>query len=305
MACTTLGLLAVGGFVTTYDAGMAVPDWPNTYGYNLFLYPLESWLAVWDVFLEHTHRLIAATVGILTIALAVIVWLGDRRTSMRWLGVAAVLGVSLQGVLGGLRVLADERLLARVHGCTGPLFFALTASLVVLSSRRWREPGPRAARPDARSLVRAAVAASAGVYLQIVAGAQLRHLLPQERTYWFAVWVWVHLICAGLVLIGLLWLVPLVVRRFRGDPPVNRQAKLLLAAFVVQAILGAATWVTNYGWPGWFTDYVWAVEYTVVAGGALQAVVTTAHMAVGSLVLAIALSLTLWTGWMHSGSTGD
>ena len=64
--CATFPLIWVGGLVTTYDAGMAVPDWPNTYGYNLFLYPWQTWLSgPWDLFIEHGHRLLGALVGMI------------------------------------------------------------------------------------------------------------------------------------------------------------------------------------------------------------------------------------------------
>jgi cytochrome c oxidase assembly protein subunit 15 len=295
VACTTFPVIWMGGFVTTYRAGMAVPDWPTTYGYNMFLYPLESWLKVWDVLLEHSHRLIAASVGTLTIALAVALWLGDRRHWVRRLGLIAVLGVSFQGVLGGLRVIADERFLAKVHGCTAPVFFALIASLVAFTSRAWREAPAPGSRQTASAFRALAPAVTTGIYLQIVAGAQLRHLVPQERTFWFAVWVWIHLIVAGLVATGILWIAIGSGGRRGAASIVVRRARLLAGLLLLQLILGAATWVMNYGWPVWFTEYVWALQYTVVAGDAWQAVVTTAHVAVASLVLVTALSLALWS----------
>ncbi len=309
VACATFPLIWMGGFVTTYRAGMAVPDWPSTYGYNMFLYPLESWLKVWDVFLEHSHRLIAASVGTLAILLALALWLGDGRRWVRWLGVAAVAGASFQGLLGGLRVIAgsegelwgvrvivDDRLLAKIHGCTAPPFFSLAAALVVFTARAWREGLGPTLMDGAKTLRRLAVAVTILVYLQIVAGAQLRHLVPQEWTYWFAFWVWVHVIVAGLVAAGVLWLLPRAGRLRGAAPRLARSTRLLVVLALVQVILGAATWVVNYGWPVWFTRYVWALEYTVVAGGAMQAVVTTAHVAVASLVLVTALSIALWCG---------
>ena len=137
LACATFPLVWVGGLVTTTDAGMAVPDWPNTYGYNLFLYPWQTWLlGPWDLFVEHGHRLLAASrrhahdrsarraVATRTIA-----------AGCNGLGFAALALVIFQGVLGGMRVLLDERTLAMLHGCTGPLFFALTVAMVVFTSR--------------------------------------------------------------------------------------------------------------------------------------------------------------------------
>src|SRR5258708_9766217 len=80
LACATAVLLWVGGMVTSMKAGMAVPDWPSTYGYNLFLYPWQTWVyGPWDLFVEHGHRLFASLVGLLTIALMISVWLADSR----------------------------------------------------------------------------------------------------------------------------------------------------------------------------------------------------------------------------------
>ncbi|HEX4413605.1 MAG TPA: COX15/CtaA family protein, partial [Lacipirellulaceae bacterium] len=102
LACATFPLLWVGGLVTTTDAGMAVPDWPNTYGYNLFLYPWQTWLlGPWDLFIEHGHRLLASTVGMLTIGLLVLILRNENRRWMKGLGFAALVLVILQGVLGG------------------------------------------------------------------------------------------------------------------------------------------------------------------------------------------------------------
>ena len=140
LALTTFPLIWVGGLVTTYDAGMAVPDWPGTYGYNLFAYPWTTWLfGPWDLFIEHGHRLLGALVGMITLALATVSWLKDDRRWFKELTIGAVVLVILQGGLGGARVLWDERLVAMIHGVTGPAFFALAASLAVMTSRAWRE----------------------------------------------------------------------------------------------------------------------------------------------------------------------
>ncbi len=294
LAIGTFPLIWMGGLVTTYGAGMAVPDWPNTYGYNLFLYPLESWLGVWDVFLEHSHRLIGATVGLIAIALAVVLWLKDSRTWMRWMGIVALAGVCLQGTLGGLRVIGDDLLLAEIHGCTAPVFFGLAAALVAWTSPAWRQAARRP-HPAASRTRWFAILLSAGLYAQIVLGAQLRHLPPYADVFWFKLWVWLHLIVAGLVLIGMIWLFAFSRRRLPDQPKLRRLAQLLLALFLVQVLLGVATWLTNYGWPAWFTTYIWPVDYTVVAESRLQALSTTAHVAVGSLCLITALLLAIWS----------
>src|SRR6266511_1054210 len=99
LACATLPLLFIGGLVTSKGAGLAVPDWPTTFGYNMFLYPWSK--MVGNIFYEHSHRLLASGVGLLTIALAIAFWLEERRHWLRRLGVAALLLVILQGVIGG------------------------------------------------------------------------------------------------------------------------------------------------------------------------------------------------------------
>ena len=133
------------------------------------------------------------------------------------------------------------------------------------------------------------------IYVQIVLGAQLRHLAPGQATGWFTLWMWLHLIVLGLLVLAVVWLLALTGRRFGGAPMLVRRGRLLAAVFAVQVVPGAATWVTHYGWPAWFTQAVWAIEYTVVANGPLQALTTTAHVVVGSLTLVSAVSLSLWS----------
>jgi cytochrome c oxidase assembly protein subunit 15 len=294
LACGTFLLVSVGGTVTTYDAGMSVRDWPTTEGD--WFYPVPQWLAAdWDVFWEHGHRMLAQGVGVIVIALVVALWKLDGRRWMRWLGVVALAGVIFQGVLGGLRVLEDRLLLAEVHGCTAPLFFALCAALVTLTSGRWQGPGRPENHPAARHLHRLTLAISVALYLEIVFGAQLRHVPPERLPGWSVVWVWLKLIAAGLIATTMVWLLIYVLRRAKAQVMIVRRAKLLAGLFFVQLVLGAGTWVTNFGWPAWFRDYLGAMSYTVVAGGPLQGVTTTAHAAMGSLNLVAAMSLMLWS----------
>src|ERR1700749_3506725 len=105
-ALPTFVLLGAGGMVTSKGGGMSVPDWPNTYGYNMFLFPPSKWIG--GIFYEHTHRLWASGVGLMTTILAVWLWRKDARKWMKWLGFAAFMLVVAQGVLGGLRVRWDN-----------------------------------------------------------------------------------------------------------------------------------------------------------------------------------------------------
>src|SRR3954465_3620902 len=101
-AWSVFPLIFLGGLVTSKDAGLSVPDWPNSYGYNMFLFPPRLWAG--NIFYEHTHRLYASFVGLLTIALAICAWATEHRRWVRWLGVSCLSMVIIQGVLGGLRV---------------------------------------------------------------------------------------------------------------------------------------------------------------------------------------------------------
>ncbi len=319
LVCGTFPLVFVGGLVTTYGAGMAVPDWPSTFGYWVY-YPLRSWIAVQDVFLEHGHRVLGQIVGVLTIALAIVLWRSDPRRFVRWLGLTAVLGVVVQGTLGGLRVIGNDVLLADVHGCVAQLFFALAAALVTLTSRAWHAARPAAyaetsglrtspitapARPGGPAglscrqvlgpaLKRTTAGMAVLVYVQVVLGAQLRHLLRDASPVWFVVWVWLHLIVAGLAAGGAIGLWLWIRRRFSGMARPRRRAALLAVLLEVQIVLGALTWLTNYGWPEWAADYIWPLNYTVCTGGWQQIVATTSHVAAGSLSLVTAVSLALW-----------
>lgn len=314
LTVTVFPLIWMGGLVTTYNAGMAVPDWPNTYGYNLFLYPIESWLKTWDVFLEHSHRLIGATAGFLTIALLWSLWVHDRRRWMRNLGIAALLGVCLQGTLGGLRVVGQEILLANVHGCVAPLFFAFTVVLTLLTSPQWRRREAATGRAgnsrndlgSARRSLQSAIIISLPifVYFQIVLGAQLRHLPSELAPGWSFWWTILHLTVAGLI--PVVWgLCYWYAARPPSAPIPRRWLRVFGWLLALQITLGLGTWVVNYNFPRWFHEWVMVIPYTVVQGGLLQALVTTAHTATGSLLLAVATVYAPWALFGAASQPGD
>lgn len=132
----TFLLLIAGGTVTSKGAGLAVPDWPTSYGYNMFLFPPSMWVG--NIFWEHIHRLLASLVGLLCIVMAVWLWLTQRhRTWLRWVGVALLAMVIIQGVMGGLRVIQLSTTLAIVHGMTAQLFLCLTVLIAAATSGYW------------------------------------------------------------------------------------------------------------------------------------------------------------------------
>jgi cytochrome c oxidase assembly protein subunit 15 len=139
-----------------------------------------------------------------------------------------------------------------------------------------------------------AVAAAALLFTDIILGVQLRHANLTESPGWFVLWLWLKLIVAGAAALAaaLAWR---DARRLPDVPVLKGRARLLGLLVAVQLLLGAATWLVNYGVPAWFRDYVWAAEYTVDAAGRWQVNVTTAHVAVGSLALATAASLAVWS----------
>jgi cytochrome c oxidase assembly protein subunit 15 len=297
LACATFPLLWVGGLVTTTDAGMAVPDWPTTYGYNLFLYPWSTWLAApWDLFVEHGHRLLGATVGMMTIVLLVLLWTSDGRRWMRWVGLAALVLVIFQGALGGMRVLFDERTLAMLHGCTGPLFFALTVAMAVFTSRRWHDDGSPIAspRPSAASIRRLAAATCVLVYLQILIGAVLRHVPVVAEPGAFALAVRFHLFMAAIVTLHAASLVWLVVSRARSTRPLAGLAVALALLITTQLALGGATWIVKFSVPTWAASVVSTGNAAIQDGGWLQTHVITAHVAVGSLLFVTCVALALY-----------
>jgi cytochrome c oxidase assembly protein subunit 15 len=185
-AAATFLLLGSGGMVTSHEAGMSVPDWPNTYGYNMFLFPFSKWAG--GIFYEHTHRLLASGIGFLTTMLAAWLWLKDSRKWMCWLGVLAFVLVALQGVLGGLRVTLHLDKLGIVHGALAQLFFVLICALALFTSRWWQgwERRPPARReensadkhavPEAGAPLRGLVLfTTILIFVQLILGATMRH----------------------------------------------------------------------------------------------------------------------------------
>ncbi|MCX6623288.1 MAG: COX15/CtaA family protein [Acidobacteria bacterium] len=136
LAVATLFLVVAGASVTSNDAGLSVPDWPLSYG--RLMPPMEG-----GIFYEHGHRMVATTVGLLTIVLAVWLSLREQRRWMRRLGLAALAAVVAQGILGGVTVIFMlPKPVSITHACLAELFFSTTVALAVFTSRSWME-GPR------------------------------------------------------------------------------------------------------------------------------------------------------------------
>ncbi|HET8578575.1 MAG TPA: COX15/CtaA family protein [Methylomirabilota bacterium] len=257
----TLVLIVFGGLVTNTGAALAVPDWPTTFGHNMFLYPWSR--MVGGIFYEHSHRLIGSVVGLLSVALAVALW--RKRTPLRWLGLLAMVAVVIQGVLGGLRVILLQSTLAIVHGCVAQAFFGLLVVIAVLTS-----PRARPAAPGFESATRGLTVVTAGlVYLQIVFGALLTHAGRID----------LHLAGAAAIYV----LVPIVAHKVRksGDVVAARAAQALVALLGVQLALGVGSFVTRF----------WAI--TMPGGSVTGLLLPVMHRVVASLIVGLAVLLAM------------
>lgn len=173
-AIATLVLIGVGGLVTSKSAGMSVPDWPTTYGYNMFLFPISKWVG--GIFWEHIHRLAASTVGLLTAILAIWLWVKESRSSLRWLGILAFFAVVLQGVLGGLRVILFKDEIGIFHAALAQMFLVLLCAIALITSRWWKNlPATLAPVADRKNLRRFLLVGALLIFTQLVLGATMRH----------------------------------------------------------------------------------------------------------------------------------
>src|SRR4029453_11053375 len=254
----TCVLILLGGLVTNTGAALAVPDWPSTFGYNMILFPWSR--MVGGIFYEHSHRLMGRLVGLLTLALAAALWREGGR--LRRLGLLAVVAVVGQGLLGGLRVVLLQDTLAIYHGLLAQAFFALLATIALLTAPRARA----AFSPVEPALKGLAVLAAALVYVQIVFGALLTH---RGR---------IDLHLAGAVLVFAL--VPIVTARLRrgGDAVAAPISRLLLVLLGVQLLLGVGTFLARFS-----SIWIPGEQLTMIA-------LPVAHRLVGSLILAGAVA---------------
>src|SRR5258708_27700484 len=173
-AIATLLLICSGGMVTSKGVGLAVPDWPTTFGHNMFLFPVSKWVG--GILFEHTHRLMGSLVGFLTIILAVWLWLGEDRQWVRNFGVIALGGVILQGILGGLRVTMMKDEIGIFHAWVAQAFLGLLVIIALVTTSFWRAISNATVNlkkfPPLKSL---AIAITIAIYVQLALGATMRH----------------------------------------------------------------------------------------------------------------------------------
>jgi cytochrome c oxidase assembly protein subunit 15 len=277
LAFATFLLIIAGGLVTSNDYGLAVPDWPKSYG--MWMPPM-----IGGVIYEHGHRMIAATVGFLTIILTVWLLWKERRKWVRVLGVIALLAVIAQGVLGGLTVLyLLPRPISVLHATLAQSFFSLIVSIVLFTSREWQQPPQHAG--NSRRVAPLILATSVAIYLQLILGAWMRHakaalaipdfplalgrVIPPfdspEVVIHFA-----HRVGALIVFVLISMNLFVIRKHVRDVTKLTRPAAFLFILVLVQLALGAFT--------VWTKTAVWAA---------------TSHVAVGALLLATSVVLAL------------
>jgi cytochrome c oxidase assembly protein subunit 15 len=261
VACTVLLILA-GSLVTSHDAGLSVPDWPTSYGWNMFTFPPSMWVA--NILYEHGHRLIASTVGFLTIIMAVWLWRAEPRRWLRWFGVATLGSVIAQGLLGGLTVLFFlPAVISTAHAGLAEIFFCMTVAIAIFTSPGWiagyapgTEPRPGLSGEPGPILRLLATATTVLIYTQIIVGATMRHtgaglaipdfplmfghLIPDHWSSAIAIH-FTHRVGALLVSGAILTVFAHVRSRYRDHRELMRPAALMVGLVVVQVTLGAMT----------------------------------------------------------------
>lgn len=283
-ALATFCLLLIGGVVTGQEAGLAVVDWPNSFGYNMFLYPLSKMTG--GIYYEHTHRLFGSLVGLTTLFLAIHLQHSASASWIKTVGWIAFILVVIQGILGGLRVTgyftlstspdetAPSTVLAVVHGVTGQLFFSLLASITLIVSPLWNQSARGIDRTRIAADRRLSVALFGILALQLILGAILRHtssLLMEHIT------VAVFVITLTMVCGARAW----------GFYPQERAMQWfglgLIGVVSLQMVLGLLALI--------------AVNLERVIANVpttMDIVLTTAHQGTGALLLALASCYMTW-----------
>lgn len=281
LSAATLFLILAGALVTSTGSGLSVPDWPSSYGYNMFTFPLH--LMVGGILFEHGHRLVASAVGFFTIILAVWLWRREDRRWLRWLGVIALGVVIVQGILGGLTVLMLLPPPVSIgHAGLAQIFFCLMVAISVFTSRGWMTARNMTDDPTLRRIALWTVAV---VYVQILLGATMRHtkaglaipdfplafggLLPPIWNAKIGIH-FAHRVGAVVATVMIAWLVVHIRSRHQDNAWLVRPAGILALLLVAQFTLGAYV--------------VWTAR---------DIYVNSLHVMTGALVLAAALIVTL------------
>ena len=270
----TLLLIVAGALVTSHDAGLATSDWPLSNGQ---VFPEMQGNLFW----EHGHRMVATSVGILVIVLNIWLWRSERRAWVRRLGLVALAGVIAQGLLGGLTVkLMLPLAVSAAHATLAQLFFCTMVSLSVFTAPAWSETRQALEENADAPLRYLCLAAAAGILIQLVLGATLRHSATWDQHLPVSLLLF-HLGGALVVTLLLGTTIITVLKRHGGETYLSRPAQIAAALLVTQLLLGLAAYLTRQASPD-------APQPRNPMVG-----ITVAHVACGALVFAATIVLTL------------
>ncbi len=281
-----LVLVSWGGVVTSIEAGLAVPDWPSSFGsydpittgYSDPANPDVRWWQDGPVLAEHGHRLIGALVGLWAIGLALWTLIADSRKWVRIVAVSAVGLVTVQGILGGLRVIWTSMDMAVVHAMGAQLFFGTATALTLFNSRMWFEYS-LGDSPRIRQLRTLAVSTVVAIYLQILLGALLRHPGAGVDMNFIVVHAAGSIIALSLIIItcGYIW------EYFRDRSILNYGARWILLGVSLQIALGIVALIV--------------LLYDSGQGdrSLMQVVLSSSHLVVGTILMGSCICVMLGT----------
>ncbi len=266
LACCTLLLVAAGGLVTSRDAGLSVPDWPLSYG--KLMPPMEG-----GILYEHGHRMIATTVGLLTIVLLVWLLRVEKRKWMRWLGVIALVAVIAQGVLGGLTVLLLlPWWISTAHACLAQLFFSTTVAIAIFTSAPWLRGGGEIEEDPKHPIRDVALLVPVCILGQLALGAAARHK---------EIGIIYHIAGAPIVTGVILWVSLRILLHYAQNRGLLVASTTLLGITFCQVFLGIAAYMSRIAYADAVQPMPLMVTFTVV------------HVAVGALTLAAGVALAI------------
>ena len=266
LAFCTLLLVVAGALVTSRDAGLSVPDWPLSYG--KLMPKMEG-----GILYEHGHRMIATSVGIFTIVSLVWIFRVDRRSWMRKLAVVALLGVILQGVLGGITVLLLlPWYISSSHATIAELFFSTTVAMALFTSQRWLAGPSPVPEDDENPLRGLSLAVPICVLIQLFLGAAVRHK---------AIGSIYHICWAPFVTAVVLWVSMRILLHYARNRELRLSAVVLLTITLIQVFLGIAAFMTRIAYADSVQPMPLMVTFTVL------------HVAVGALTLAASIVMAI------------
>lgn len=284
LMAATFVLIFIGGLVTSTGSGLAVPDWPTTYGHFMFSFPLSKMIG--GILYEHGHRMVATVVGFLTVILTVWLWLKEPRRWVKWFATGALFAVIAQGILGGITVLfLLPTPVSVLHACLAQGFFCMTVCLAMFTSKEWQTERIQRSDSSKPSIQNLTILTTAVVYIQLILGAIMRHtgaglaipdfplafgkIIPSIETQAIAIH-FLHRIGAMVVTLTVLWTTIQIFRQHREQPKLTRPAIVLIGALFLQIVLAGLT--------------IWSKKAVIP---------TTAHVATGAFILGMSLFLAL------------